>query len=73
MTDVESWVVRGVGRGLLDAKCSQETQTITISRSTTREFGPAQWQALQTKLNTWRSNIDGVLQRLRSARVESTM
>jgi len=73
VTDVESWVVRGVGRGLLDAKCSQETQTITISRSTTREFGPAQWQALQTKLNTWRSNIDGVLQRLRSARVESTM
>ena len=71
MGDVEGGVVKAVGRGLLVAKCNQDTATITISRSITREFGPAQWSSLQGKLHAWRDNIDGVLQRLRSARMET--
>ncbi len=72
-SDAEAWVVHAVGRGLLDAKCSQETKTVTVSRSIAREFGDAQWTSLAGKLNAWRDNIDGVLTRMRSARMESSL
>lgn len=65
--------MHAVGRGLLDAKCSQETKTVTVSRSIAREFEDAQWAALGGKLNAWRDNIDGVLTRMRSARMEASL
>jgi translation initiation factor 3 subunit M len=58
---VESWVVLAIGRGLLDARMDQGARTITVTRTLQREFGPAQWAALQTKLRQWTDNVASLL------------
>ena len=49
--------MRAVTRGLLDARVDQDAGTVTVTRSVQREFGPAQWAGLQSKLRSWRENV----------------
>lgn len=59
--EVESWVVRAIARGLLDARMDQMGRTVSVTRSLQRAFGPAQWSVLQAKLRAWRENVSSLL------------
>ena len=59
--EVESWVVRAIARGLLDARMDQMARTVSVTRSLQRAFGSAQWSSLQAKLRAWRENVSSLL------------
>ncbi|KVH48448.1 eukaryotic translation initiation factor 3 subunit M-like [Cynara cardunculus var. scolymus] len=59
--EVEPWVVKAISAKLIDCKIDQMNQVIKVSRYTERVFGPPQWQALRSKLATWRGNIANVI------------
>lgn len=59
--EVEPWVVKAITAKLIDCKIDQMNQVIKVSRYTERVFGPPQWQALRSKLTTWRGNIANVM------------
>ncbi|QCE07192.1 translation initiation factor 3 subunit M [Vigna unguiculata] len=52
--EVELWVVRAITAKLIDCKLDQMNQVVVVSHPTDRVFGQHQWQALRTKLATWR-------------------
>jgi len=55
--EVEHWVVKAITSKLLGCKMNQMNQTVIVSWHSDRLFGPAQWQAIQSKLGVWRANI----------------
>lgn len=59
--DVEMWVIDVIRAGLVEGKLSQLNQTFLIHRSTYRVFGEKQWTEVQSRLDTWRSSLEGVL------------
>lgn len=59
--DVEMWVIDVIRAGLVEGKLSQQTQTFLIHRSTYRAFGEKQWREVQSRLDTWRGSLEGVL------------
>lgn len=63
--EVEMWIVKGIGMGLLEAKIDQDKSTVLISRSTQKFFGRKDWHELHSELGRWKnmlSNVDGMLQ-----------
>jgi translation initiation factor 3 subunit M len=59
--EVEAWVVRAIGAGVLEAKMDQVRRTVLITRSLHRVFGPQQWAELAAKLRSYSDNIAGAL------------
>ncbi|RKP12068.1 hypothetical protein BJ684DRAFT_17407 [Piptocephalis cylindrospora] len=59
--EVEEWVINLIQAGLADARIHQLDSTVTLSRSTHRMFGQAQWQFLQERLTTWSSSLSSIL------------
>ena len=51
--EVEAWLVRGIGKKLLDARINQLSRTVAVTRTTHRSFGPPQWQELGAQLTQW--------------------
>lgn len=51
--EVEGWVVKAIGRRLLDARIDQLQHTVTITRTTQRTFGPQDWGKLASQLQAW--------------------
>ena len=66
--DVEMWVIDVIRAGLVEGKLSQLNQTFLIHRSTYRVFGEKQWTEVQSRLDTWRSSLEGVLAIVRQER-----
>jgi translation initiation factor 3 subunit M len=52
--DVEAWVVRAIGKRLLDARIDQLQAAVTITRASHRSFGDSQWRDLRDQLGVWR-------------------
>jgi hypothetical protein len=52
-SEVEAWVVHGIGKKLLDARINQLSRTVAVTRTTHRSFGPGQWQELGAQLSQW--------------------
>jgi len=59
--DVEMWVIDVIRAGLVEGKLSQQTQTFLIHRSTYRVFGVNQWREVASRLDMWRTSLEGVL------------
>ena len=59
--EVEAWVVRAIGAGVLEAKMDQVRRTVLITRSLHRVFGRQQWVELAAKLRTYSDNIGAAL------------
>lgn len=57
VADVESWVVRAVSSGLIDARMDQQSHSLSILRTVQREFNAGQWKELQKKLHSWRDSV----------------
>ncbi len=68
LEDVEMWVIDVIRAGLVEGKLSQQNQTFLIHRSTYRVFGEKQWREVQSRLDTWRASLEGVLAVVRTER-----
>jgi len=64
--EVEEWVVRAVGAGVVDAKMDQNMQRVVFTRCTDRVFSNAEWKRLSEQISQWRGSID-VVQKTLSA------
>lgn len=53
-TEVEAWVVKAIGRKLIDARVDQLQSTLTISRTAQRTFSNKDWGRLASQLGAWR-------------------
>nr|XP_043634998.1 eukaryotic translation initiation factor 3 subunit M-like [Erigeron canadensis] len=67
--EVELWVVKAITAKLVDCKIDQMNQVIKVSRCTERVYGTSQWQALRSKLTTWRVNIANVITTIQANKV----
>ncbi|CAH1443552.1 unnamed protein product [Lactuca virosa] len=67
--EVESWVVKAIAAKLIDCKIDQMNQVIRVSRYSESVFGVSQWEALRTKLTTWRGNVANVITTIQANKV----
>jgi len=65
--EVESWVIAAVSSGLLSAKMDQIEQKIMVERSVVRKFDMDQWKGLQSQLQLWKLNLNGILDALKQS------
>jgi translation initiation factor 3 subunit M len=65
---VEAWVVRATGAGVIDCKMDQEKQTIVVNSVALRAFEDSQWSSVAAQLKKWRMSVRGVLQAVQAAR-----
>lgn len=52
--DVEVWVVRAIGKKLLEARIDQMRRTVAVTKCMQRTFSSAQWRALLAQLGAWK-------------------
>ncbi|KAJ6560455.1 hypothetical protein B0H19DRAFT_1147790 [Mycena capillaripes] len=71
-SEVEKWVIDVIRAGLLSGKLSQTSQSLHITRSTTRTFEREQWEALEKRLVAWKAGLAGVLEVVAAARKQGT-
>ena len=53
----EAWVIRTIGRKLLEARIDQMRRVVTVSRLAHRAFTHAQWGELRAQLAAWKENV----------------
>ncbi|KAK9828739.1 hypothetical protein WJX72_001837 [[Myrmecia] bisecta] len=58
--EVEAWVVRAIGKKLVEGRIDQLRGVVTITKCTPRSFGRDQWQELREQLAAWKESIKGV-------------
>lgn len=52
--DVEEWLVRAIGRKLIEGQMDQVKQQVTVTKAAQRTFGPENWGALEKQLAAWK-------------------
>ena len=57
--DVEVWVVRAIGKKLLEARIDQMRRTVAVTKCMQRTFSATQWRALLTQLGAWKVRLPG--------------
>ncbi|KAF8969390.1 hypothetical protein BDZ97DRAFT_240477 [Flammula alnicola] len=67
-SEVEKWVIDVIRAGLVWGKLSQTTQSLHVSRATSRSFEREQWQALEKRLVAWKSGLAGILEVVATAK-----
>ncbi|CAA3014651.1 eukaryotic translation initiation factor 3 subunit M-like [Olea europaea subsp. europaea] len=67
--EVELWVVKAITAKLIVCKIDQMNQVVVVSQCKERVFGQNQWQALRTKLTTWRDNIGNVISTIQANKI----
>lgn len=65
--EVEQWVITGVSSGLMEAKMDQLRKVVLVERCVVRQFGTNEWAALKVRLDTWKTNVKGVLDALKNS------
>eukprot|EP01137_Pigoraptor_chileana_P027302 Opistho-2@9715 len=69
--DVEEWIIKAIGSGLLEARLDQLNERVLISRSTHRTFSKAQWTYVKQRLGAWQTAMVDVFQVIRNARSQA--
>ncbi|KAF9481875.1 PCI domain-containing protein [Pholiota conissans] len=67
-SEVEKWVIDVIRAGLVWGKLSQTTQSLHISRATSRSFEKEQWQALEKRLLAWKTGLAEILEVVANAK-----
>lgn len=63
--DVEMWAIDGIRSKLVEGRLSQSDKSFLVHRATYRVFGENQWREVASRLDMWRSSLQGVLQVVR--------
>lgn len=58
--EVERWVVRTVGKGLMEGKIDQLRGVVTVTQCCGRTFGKQQWVEVRDRLAGWRTRLSGM-------------
>ncbi|KAG8366964.1 hypothetical protein BUALT_Bualt16G0023000 [Buddleja alternifolia] len=67
--EVESWIVKAITAKLIDCRIDQMNQVVIVSRCIERVFGLNEWQALRSKLATWRGNVANVISTIQANKI----
>jgi translation initiation factor 3 subunit M len=60
-SDVELWLIDVIRARLVEGKLSQARQELLVHRSTYRQFGRAEWEEIEARLEDWRVALEGIL------------
>jgi len=60
--EVESWIITAISEGILEAKMDQLKRIVIVTRCIQRVFTKAQWKHLADNLDSWKSNVQVLLQ-----------
>lgn len=71
MSSIFTVTVAVIRAGLVWGKLSQTTQSLQVTRSTSRTFEREQWQALEKRLVAWKASLENVLDVVASAKRQS--
>ena len=71
MSSIFTVTVAVIRAGLVWGKLSQTTQSLQVTRSTSRTFEREQWQALEKRLVAWKAGLENVLDVVASAKRQS--
>ena len=52
--DVEEWLVRAMGRKLIEGQMDQVKQQVTVTKASQRTFGPENWGTIEKQLAAWK-------------------
>ena len=58
--EVEEWVVRSVGAGVVDAKMDQSQQRVVFTRCTDRVWSGDEWKRLSSRIAEWRTSVASI-------------
>ncbi|KAG8807680.1 hypothetical protein FRC19_006390 [Serendipita sp. 401] len=70
--EVENWVIQAIRAKLIVGKLDQTTRTFAVVRSTTRQFTPGDWEALDDRLEKWKATLVDILSVVSAARKKAT-
>lgn len=59
---VEAWIVKAIGKKLIEGKIDQVRNVVVMSKCTQRVFGKNEWVQLRAQLTLWKSNLQEVSQ-----------
>ncbi|RYG55161.1 hypothetical protein EON66_05965 [archaeon] len=71
-SEVESWVVMAVARGLIRARIDQALGIVSFSWWVQREFSMDQWVVLQKRLAQLREGVNSMLSTLETGKAPSS-
>ena len=54
---MEEWLVKAMGKKLIEGQMDQVKQQVIITKSSYRTFGPEHWQILQNQLAAWKVTL----------------
>jgi translation initiation factor 3 subunit M len=59
--DVERWVIKAIGAGIVEAKMDQVNKTVVVSRCAERGAltSHEEWKAMREQLGKWRNSFAG--------------
>ncbi|PVU94629.1 hypothetical protein BB559_002955 [Furculomyces boomerangus] len=67
--DIELIIIDTIRFGLINAKIDQIDHSITISRSTVRQFGMDEWKIIGKRFNEWRTSLNALLPVINNAKL----
>jgi translation initiation factor 3 subunit M len=59
-SEVETWVINGIGENVLDAKLDQQKQMVLVNRCLHRVLTQENWKQLSQNLTSWKTGILGI-------------
>ncbi|TFK25947.1 PCI domain-containing protein [Coprinopsis marcescibilis] len=68
LSQVEKWVIDVIRAGLVWGKLAQNTQTLLVTRATSRSFEREQWEILEKRLLSWKAGLADVLEVVSSSK-----
>ena len=63
--EVEPWLVRGIGLGILEGRMDQLHQVFKVQKTAHKTFGDDEWATLRDRLGSMHANIAGVQEKIR--------
>lgn len=66
---VEIWIIRAIGKKLLDGRIHQVRKVVSIHQCTQASFGPGEWAGLKAQLVSWRDSLAQVISQVAAQKV----
>lgn len=58
--EVEGWIVKAIGEGVLEGRMDQMQQVLHVQRATKRAFGAQDWEEVSARLEGFRKNLASI-------------
>jgi translation initiation factor 3 subunit M len=56
-SEVEGWIVRAIGKKLIEGRINQVEGTFAVTKCAQRTFGKGQWTELREQLGAWKDSV----------------